>query len=387
MTTTIRRLGDLLEAIDLLSTDDSDGVHLSLFSPAGALPEDARQGRIHFSNAIAEAHLRLISTGIDEEVADRLLARPRAILDDEEFWNHQHGGVACFTTEQNCSLLSVGAELPCRGVVSASFWLRPLLAAAANADAFYLLTISQNSVMLLRGSELGIRVVDCPGLPESYHSAMEALGFPPDSSTMTAAESHLKASDEQLQKFFREINSAVCSHIGSDGLPLILACMESYAPLYRRVNSYASLSEALIAGNPEHVDEEELRKRCIEALAPHANASIERQLERIGDPDTPTAHGLKQVLAAAYQGRISSILLPNDSESWGNFDPLEDYLEEDGAPSMSNTDLYELAARRALDTGAEVFFTESTNLPDNGSPVAFLRWRQPENNPQTQHEK
>ena len=118
MTTTIRRLGDLLEAIDLLSTDDSDGVHLSLFSPAGALPEDARQGRIHFSNAIAEAHLRLISTGIDEEVADRLLARPRAILDDEEFWNHQHGGVACFTTEQNCSLLSVGAELPCRGVVS-----------------------------------------------------------------------------------------------------------------------------------------------------------------------------------------------------------------------------------------------------------------------------
>jgi hypothetical protein len=86
------------------------------------------------------------------------------------------------------------------------------------------------------------------------------------------------------------------------------------------------------------------------------------------------ANGLKAVLSAAHQARISVLLLPSDTDKWGTFDPREDCINEDPSASMSNTDLYELAARKALDTGAEVFFANAQDLPEDGDPVAILRW-------------
>ncbi len=370
----IQRLRDLLESIDHLSNSASDGVHLSLYASGAENPSHPNPARIHFSNAIAEARNALQSSGIDESEAKGWLRQPSELLADENFWSLHRGSVACFVSELECAILELDVDLPSRGVLSSSFWIRPLLEAAANADAFYLLAISQNSVKLLRGSELGIRIVHCPGLPESYREAMESLGYPPDSATLTAAESHLKANDDHLRKFFRVIDAAITAHIGTGGLPLVLACVDFYAPLYREVNTYQDLSDSVVAGNPEHTRIETLRQQGIEALGESSEDRLKRQVQRGSDPSCEHASGLKQVLSAAHGARISILLLPSDTEQWGNFDPDEECLTEEAMPSMTNTDLYELAALRALDTGAEVFFADAKDLPDDGQPHAILRW-------------
>lgn len=370
----IQRLRDLLESIDHLSNSPSDGPHLSLYAPAAGNVDHPSPTRIHFSNAIAEASESLQSAGIGANEASAFLRPASELLEDKKFWSLHHGGVACFISESDCTILELDVELPNRGVLSSSYWIRPLLQAAANADAFYLLAISQGSVKLLRGSDLGIRIVECPGLPNSYRSAIESLGYSPDSTTLTAAESHLKANDEHLKKFFRVIDAAITSHIGSGGLPLVLACVDSYAPLYRDVNSYLDLNDSIIPGNAEHTQLETLRQQCQELLRPSAEDSLKRQLERVHDPSCVQANGLKAVLSAAHQARISVLLLPSDTDKWGTFDPREDCINEDPSASMSNTDLYELAARKALDTGAEVFFANAQDLPEDGDPVAILRW-------------
>src|SRR2546423_830140 len=69
---------------------------VSLFAPMEEAGPQTRQNKIRFKNVLNKAEERLIAGGLRAHDARGLLGPARARLDDEDFWQHQSGGLALF---------------------------------------------------------------------------------------------------------------------------------------------------------------------------------------------------------------------------------------------------------------------------------------------------
>lgn len=377
--TKIRRGEDLLNELDDLMMSEDDGAHISLYCPAGRMPNEAMEGRIAFKNALAESERRLKEMGESTDAIAKSLAELRTLVDDIDFWNRQRGSIAVFINSAGGLLLEIPAPLSSRAVVSNDFYLKPMMALAANLDIYFLLKISQNEVSLLRGSALGLREVECTGLPENYAAAIETLGYGAESRKQAAAESNLKPREEELKVFFQQIDLAVSRFLTGRDVPLIIAGDSSYERIYRDVNTYENIAEVYIEGNPEHTDTRDLSEKANVLLHSDFKVSQRRALNRFKTMDAVyegrVARGLEEVIKAAVSGRVAVGFLPGDAEIWGTIDIEETpVISESDSPCMASTELYEFAAREILDNGGEVFFLEERQLPTDAKAVAVLRW-------------
>ena len=378
-TTEIRRSDELLKELETLLMNDEIGAHVSIYCPAGRMPSEAMEGRIAFKNALADAERRLGKIDHDTDAISRCLSELRSLPDDMDFWNRQKGSIAIFINSSGGLILEIPAPLSTRAVVSANYYLKPLIALAANLDSYFLLKISQKEVSLLRGSALGLREVKCPGLPESYSGAIDHLGYGEESRKRAAAESNFKPREEELKVFFREIDSAVSRYLQGSDVPLIIAGDCGYEKIYRDINNYENLVLAYIEGNQEHVTNRELSEKASVLLHSDFKESQRRALNRFklmdNVHDGRVARELEDVVNAAVSGAVEMVFLPGDTDIWGTFDPDgSPMISRCEGPSMASTELYEFAAREVLSTGGEVFFLEERQLPTDAKAIAVLRW-------------
>lgn len=372
---------DLLGRLDALLSSGSDGLHVSIYCPAGRLPEEAKAAMIAFKNQVSKVSKELEKAG---GAGAELLEKVEGILHecaDISFWNRQLGGVAVFVNKERSELFQVSAPLPEQSRVGHHFCLKPLLALGSNLNIYHLLAISKNEVKLYRGSALGLREVDCPGLAESYGAAVTELGYPDGSKKQAAAESNFKVRDEDLGVFLKHLDDAVSKYLSNSDAPLIVAGDRMYEPIYREVNTYPHLSEGFIEGNPEHRSAAEVADLAQDALRSDFIDSQRRALIQFKQMDEApvdrVAKGLKDVLIASVRGQVDSAFLPGDADDYGTFDPDKGTLELSASPSVADEELYERAARQVLANGGEVFFLEERQLPTDAKAIATLRWEDP----------
>ncbi|MGK0189216.1 MAG: hypothetical protein ACI9R3_005033 [Verrucomicrobiales bacterium] len=373
---TVRRVAALTEKLDDLLAEDSEGPHVSIYQAAGRQPDEANKARVQLRSHVTAVRRQLTRSGESDSDVEALLA-PLVKLDgDDGFWNHQQGGLAIFAGQGTVEVIPVAHAFENMALVTRRFHLKPLMGLAANADAYHLLCLSQKEVKLLRGSALGIREIELDDLPESYEAAMDALGFPSDSFAASAAGSNLKVDHEHLKKFFREIDAPISAYLLGTDWPLLLAGVDYYESLYREKNNYPHLSDAYIAGNPEHRDLEEMHEEATKLLKSEFIESQKRALIRLAKIEKPenVITELADVIESAQEGRIDTLIVPYDAQKWGNYDLKDRSLETMDEPNGRNVDLYETAARLALQNGAEVFFIKANQIPNRAELMANLRW-------------
>ncbi|MFT4641080.1 MAG: hypothetical protein ACI8T1_004415 [Verrucomicrobiales bacterium] len=375
----VRRVSTLTSILSTLMNEQSEVPHVSIYQAAGRLPADAEQARIQLKTNLQTARNLLLGDGVNEEEVDALLKEALSLTSQsgkDDFWNHQEGGLALFITADGIKKLSVGRAFDNLVVASCEYHLKPLMALAANVDAYHFLSLSQNDVKFLRGSALGIREVEVPNLPSSYKDAMATLGYPPDSFAASAAESHLKVDHKHLKMYFKTINAAVFAFIKGSEWPLLVAGDSAYEPIYREANQFAHLSEAFLEGNPEHLEFDDLHSKASALLKSDFVESQKRTLINLAKEEPPETIGtdLTEILAAAGQGRIETLVVPVNAQSWGAYDADENQIYPAKGPSMSSVDLFESAARLSLNNGGEVFFLEANQIPKRADLMAKFRW-------------
>ncbi len=374
---TTQRVSTLTSLLSRLLEEEGDSPHISIYQPAGRLPAEADQARIQLKVLLQTARERLAEAGVEDECAEALLKEITALTKtqgNDDFWNHQEGGLALFISGGGMEMISVKKAFTPLVVISSRYHLKPLMALAANVDAYHLLKLSQHEVQLLRGSALGIREVEVVGLPASYEEAMDRLGYPPDSFAASAAESHLKVDRPHLKTFFKEINQALCAALGNSDWPLLIAGDTRYESIYRDINEYAHLSEAYLEGNPEHTTLDTLHRKATDLLKSDFIESQKRTLLRLAKQEAPDtiSTDLDEIITSASQGRIETLIVPTDSHRWGIHEADGSTVEE--TSPLAKADLYETAARLGLENGAEVFFLEANQIPKRADIMAKLRW-------------
>lgn len=312
--------------VDLVSLDDlrllaeHTGPCLSVLLTTSRFGAGTRSGPSRLHHLIGSAADELAAFGLDESSREQVLAPLRTLQDDVEFWQAQSDGLALYSAPGFFAGYRLPGTLEDRVVVGDCFRVLPLVPHLAAEGAFFLLALAQNSLRLFRGTAASMEELDLGAVPATMRDAIpeaEKERHPDLHSTGgTSAAFHGQGAESDfekaaLERWFRAVDEPLVHRLGTSGVPLVLACVSYYLPIYRAVSRYPLVWDAAVEGNPEHRSAQELHQAAWALVSGHFAEHAARELDRYRQVDGTgrTASGAGEALVAAREGRVDTLFL------------------------------------------------------------------------------
>jgi hypothetical protein len=372
-----------------------DSSCVSLLMPTHSSGRETKQDPIRFKNLLKEAENRLIARGLGTADARGQLASLWRLVDYAPFWVHQDKGLAAFCMAEENRLYSVPFSLPARAVVGRRCYLAPLIPIISQDTTFYVLALSPKRVRLIEGTRYTAREMDLPGWPEDFEDLARYFDEQPQLQFHTKAPPTGEGGDraavfhghpggdesserkQRLLEYCRLIDQRLQKAVGSDRTPLVLACDQRLASIYREASDYPRIIEQPMAGNPDSRKPTELCGQAWELIRPEVDAARNAAMSRYHQASARglAAHGLEAVLPAAHEGRVDTLLVAGGAECWGRYDAERRRLEVHAQPAPDDEELLNLATIVAHLQGADTYCNfPQEELPNKASAVAVLRY-------------
>jgi len=156
----------------------------------------------------------------------------------------------------------------------------------------------------------------------------------------------------------------------------VLAGVEYLFPLYRQANSYHHLLGQGVAGNPDKLSPETLHAQAWAVVEPYFQKAQEESAAQYRDNvgTERTSNNIREIMPAAYYGRVSSLFVAIDEELWGIFDPISNTIHVHKEPRFRDDDLLDEAATQTLLHGGSVYAVERTKVPGQALLAAVFRY-------------
>ena len=363
---------------------------VSVFMPTHRAGRETQQDPIRLKNLLDEAEERLTAGDLRAPEAREFLAPVRALLTDDWFWQHQGDGLAIFVAPKLVHSFRLPFNFDELLVVTNRFHLKPLLPFLSGDGRFYILALSQKEVRLLQGSRYSISEIDLKDVPQSLAEALryddpeKALQFhtgTPGGIGERAAIYHghgagVDEADENLRRYFRQVARGVELLLNEEGGPLILAGVDYLLPTYQEVNPYPHLLEQGVTGNPETLSADELHRQAWTIVQPHFLKARQEAVARYKQlvETKQGSRDLREILPAAYYGRIETLFVAIGLQQWGVFEPDTNTINLHQEANPENEDLLDTAAIQALLKGGVVYAVEPANMPDEAPLAAIFRY-------------
>jgi len=159
-------------------------------------------------------------------------------------------------------------------------------------------------------------------------------------------------------------------------IPLVLAGVDYLFPIYREANTYPYLMDEGIAGNPKGLNAEQLHRQALEIVRPYFQKD---EIDAIAQYRQSSGTGLtsndiKEIVPAAYHGRIASLFVTTGHQQWGYFNQEQDEVELHGKMKQGSEGLLDFSAIQTLLNGGTVFSLPSEKMPDDAPIAAVFRY-------------
>jgi len=233
---------------------------------------DIEKNRIRWKNAVSS--LKSECEKLDKpfkEIADAL----NAYADNNDFWAHQELGLVGYFSDSVNEIVKLRHEAVSIADVGETFNLYPLISELQAHSSVYVLCVSKNktSLHIAQGGILTeIDISD--NVVRDYD---EAMNFDEDTTSVQhhsvgggdAIHHGNGATDEddtvRTRQYLKRVDDGLMEIIQGQSIPLVLACVEEYLPLYKQVTAYKNLSDAIIAGNPDDLNDDKIMEdvNCI----------------------------------------------------------------------------------------------------------------------------
>jgi hypothetical protein len=333
---------------------------ISVFLPTHRHPPGSEQDRIRYRNLLRRVQGLLAERFPDREA--RSLVEPLEGLSQKGFWDQQANGLAVFRSPDVLVYYRLPVTVPEIAVVSRTFHTRPLISYLNSNRHFFILSLSKGGVRLFEGTPDGLVELEIEGLPTPLRDVVRDergrayLGVHGDMGTGRSPTYHGHGdggAKEQLQSYFRAVDRALWSFLRDEMVPIVLAGVAYYHPIYRAASRYPELLDEGIEGNVDRMDARELHARALKIISA-LEAEIEGEIlarfeSAIGG--RRAAVDLPEVARAAVHGRVRFLLHAQGRHVWG-------YLDRDTG---------------ALATHEEQRDTEDADVLDDLSEVVLLR--------------
>jgi hypothetical protein len=379
--------------------DLQDGTCISVYMPTHRFRSDWSQNTTRLKNLLRDARDQLRDQEVRETDIDQLLGDARRLLDRPGFWRELSEGLAVFITTEASEFYRLPLSFEEIAIVEDQFHLKPLFPLIAANDRYYLLALSQNDVRLYQGTDQAISEVEAAEIPADIVSAIQRYEEPPEQGVQMhtqgasqngdadqrhhghgSSEDQSREPKDQLKRFFREIDESVSGYIGGEDVPLVLAGVSEYLPLYQGVNSYSNLVEDdIVAGNPEHLDMKELHNEAWDivesVLQDRQREEMDRFRETYHQNGGLASSNFHEILPACAYGRVETLFVPVGQYRWGRFDPETNTVEVHDSQQPGDGDLLNYAAVSAYMNGARVHALQPANMPGGRSVAATFRYQ------------
>jgi hypothetical protein len=360
---------------------------ISIFLPTHRAGRETQQDPIRLKNLLRDAEKQLLDGGMGPREANSLLQSAQALLDDVNFWNHQHDGLAVFMAADDFHYYPLPFSVEELLVIAQSYYVKPVLPLFTNNGHYYILAISQNEVRLFDGTRYGVSQIALPdGIPANMEEALrlddpqKTLQMHPgggggmfhgqgpgDEQQKVWIEQYLNLVDASLKEIFREQNA-----------PLVLAGVDYLLPMYRKVSGYQNVMEEGITGNPEHLRPEELQEqawRIVETYFQQETKKTVEQYQQLAGTDKATDN-VEEIVAAAFNGRVDKLIVSVEHQIWGAFNPKDGKVtrSSNGQSKKHNLALLDFTAMNTLQNGGTVCALPQDDMPTDSPIAAVFRY-------------
>ena len=371
------------------------GWHVSMFIPMHRAGLETLQNPVRCKNLLRQAEERLLAGGLRPLQAQEFLEPVQPLLGDYDFWQHQSDGLALFLAADIFRVYRLPLAFEELVVVTQRFHLKPLLPLLSGDGRFFVLALSQKQIRFLECSRYSYTEVELP--PNVPKSRAEALKYddierqiqfhtrtPPVASPGSgerAAIYHgqgvgIDDAKERLLEYFHQVDHGLHDVLRNEQAPLVLAGVEYLLPLYKEAATYAHMVEAGVTGNPDGLRAEELHARAWALVEPlfrkDRQDAVDRYRRYVGTG--LAVSDLKEVLLAAYYGRVETLFVAVDVQQWGTFDPDTQAITVAAEAAPEQEDLLDCAAIHTLLNSGMVYAVTPDNVPADGPIAAVLRY-------------
>jgi hypothetical protein len=381
----VAEFGSLKDLKPLLA---APGPCISIYLPlsSGTAPgnQSARANSIEWREAVRSLSDRIQQFG----------AQGRELLESVSDWDVLTRGVApkgrslaVFRAPSTLRALWMDEPVRRRAVIGPHFYIRPLLPELTRAKSFYLLALSQKNVRVLRCDARNAEEITLPPevaanfdaymntakpdhLTENRSSPGPSTGASKGVVFGTGTDRQVK--DQYLAHFFRQIDRGINELLRGKAEPLVLAGVEYELSLYRTVNSFPNMLDESVQGAPNSLKSGEMHARAIEAtLRAYANKVDEVLTEYNHKVGGGSTNKLKDVVAAAHDGRVLKLLVSDSLDSRGAFDASTHTTKARETGGPQDEDLVNDAAVQSILHAGQIYVVPNGKMP-NGAPLAAV---------------
>jgi release factor family 3 len=365
---------------------------VSIYMPTVQQEGRLREDESRFRNLLREAEDRLLESDVDREGAEQILGPARQLLEDRDFWDERREGVALFLSASPDAFRvysDTSAAIQFDGMVRVAnrFYVKPLLPLLTGDGQFYVLTLSERHIGLLKGTRDQITPLELKGVARSLE---EALGIEMPGRAIQGRPMNVGGGEqtgvfggydpdddqkERLQRYFRVVNDGIHKVLADRNEPLVLAGIDYYLGMYRAANTYPHLVEEGIPGNQTTMSTQDLHQQAWKIVEPRF---VQERLDavdryrRLINTSEQASNRLAEILPAAQFGRVATLFVTKDQQQFGTFDPNTGRLEVHNGPRPENVDLLDEAATQTILNGGIVYVLPQLEMPDTGALIAAI---------------
>lgn len=382
MDTVKAELAELQTLKDLKPMLGSEGPCLSIYISLSTAPaaQGAKTNALHWKEVLGELQGRMEKWGGEGQALLESVSDWNTIFDSVE---GKGKSIAVFRSKNIFQIAFLQEEIASRAEIGPEFYIRPLLPELTKDKLFYLLALSQNDVRMLRCTltsseevplkkETATSFTSYQNSVKPDHDQVNRTSAGPGSGSSKGAvgttNTERETKDEYLSHFFKQINTGVNEVLRGKTEPIVLAGVDYELSLYKRVNSYPHLSEEGVHGAPNSLKSGEMHARAIEALAKDYEKKLDKSLaeydHKVGGG---ASNRLKDVVTAAHDGRVLTLIVSDSLTSTGTFDEATNQA----IGGKGDQDLVNDAAVQTILHAGNVFVAPNSKMP-NGTPVAAV---------------
>ncbi|WP_153557495.1 baeRF3 domain-containing protein [Roseimaritima sediminicola] len=360
------------QLVDLLS-HESD-ISVSLLMRTHQSGRDSTQNPIRFKNLITEAIDRV---GDRSDALTGRLQELAKLEHDFTFWQHQAVGFALFVSENGEHAFKLSFAPEEKVVVGSQFYLRSIAAASCGGGDARALALTWDRARMFQCNEhdafeltsgefpVTMRELVTPRDPEeqlqySSQGAPNQGGGGGNVNYHGHGEGEDKIEADRRQ-YLNKVGKLVADAMLDVEAPLILIATNEVAGHFASNNPQVDVEEVLHA-SPDGLDDESLKSKLVETAGKITAQSMSDVGERLGSAlaNQQATTELEQLVPAAVDGRIDTLLLGTDEAQPGRFDAQQRKAEADAG---GETDLINLAVRETLRSGGTVLEYQRENPP------------------------
>jgi len=274
--------------------------------------------------------------------------------------------------------------------VADHFYLLPLIPTLRENRPFYILALSQNHIRLLRCTNTTSEEVDLPAtIPRRLDDFLQndqpdhmldggSAGGPSTGSmgrVMFGTGTDKERKDEYLLHFYKAIDRGIAHLLKDAPAPLVIAGVEYELTLYQRESEFPRLVDEGVRGAPDGLKGGELHKRALEVIQPYWDKDIEEALavfEQFGSERTSLS--LKEIVKAAYDGRVLHLFVARGAKEMGNFDEATHRVRTHAEERPGDEDLINAAAVQTINHAGNVFVLPRNKIPHGSQIAAVMRY-------------